>query len=68
MTENPKKPFQIYLDQDLKDWLHKEAERDGRSASKQIIHFIQEQKAIREHNFKAMQDKAKNEAIISQSK
>lgn len=48
MTENTKKPFQIYLEQGLKDWLHKEAERDGRSASKQIIHFIQEQKAIRE--------------------
>jgi len=58
MTEVTRKPFQIYMDKELKDWIDREAIRDGRSTTKQIIHFIQEQKSIREHNYKAMQDKA----------
>lgn len=62
-----KRHFTVYLEKPMWSWIEKEAERDGRSITKQIEHFIKEQKAIREDNFKTMGDKAKNEAIRRQS-
>ncbi len=51
----------VHLPNDLMEWLRTEAIRDDRSLSKQVVHFVRQQKEIREHNFKAMQNQGKNE-------
>jgi hypothetical protein len=50
--EERKQPVSVYPKPDLLEWIDREAERDGRSRTKQIEYFLEEARRIREHNRK----------------
>lgn len=48
----------VYLSEDLAAWLDREAEADRRSRSSEVVYFLEEARRVREHNRKAMADRA----------
>lgn len=57
MSLKDEKPLPVYIKPELRKKLDDEADRDGRSATKQIVYFIEEQIRIREWNRKATKDR-----------
>ncbi len=46
------------VSKELAAWLDREGEKEKRPKTKQIEYFLEEIRRVKEHNYKAMQDRA----------